>query len=76
MGGLLELEPPDEEVYQLQWDPGVLNLPFLQKCNGKIETADTFFRRLKQFGFHTGYRVPATVHDFRAEGLYLISMFH
>ena len=63
-------------MYQLEWNPSVLNMPFFQGRTRHIDTADTFSRRLKQLGFRAGYTVPPTIHDFRAEGLHLIGMFH
>jgi hypothetical protein len=76
MDELLDIKPLKEKMYQLQWNPSVHNMPFFQGGTGKINTADKFSRRLKQLGSCAGYIVPSTIYDFRAEGLYLISMFH
>ncbi|KAF2685016.1 hypothetical protein K458DRAFT_301100, partial [Lentithecium fluviatile CBS 122367] len=69
---VLALEPPqDEQMVQLHWNPSVLDLPFFQGSDGKMETASAFGRYLREWGFRAGYNEPPTVHDFRAEGLIL-----
>ena len=73
---LLEIEPPDDEMYHLRQNESVLGKPFFQVIsNREIEKADTFSRRLRELGVRAGYLRPPTIHDFRAEGLYLIGMF-
>jgi hypothetical protein len=47
MDELFDIKPPEEEMYQLQWNPSVLDMPFFQGRTGKIDTADTFSRRLR-----------------------------
>ena len=72
---ILDIEPPEEEeMFPLQWDPHVLDLPLYQRDNGEIESAVIFSRRLRELGFRAGYIRPPTIHDFRAEGLHLIGM--
>lgn len=76
MEELLEIEPPEDEMYQLRQNESVLGKPFFQVIsNGEMEKADTFSRRLRELGVRAGYLRPPTIHDFRAEGLYLIGMF-
>lgn len=76
MEELLEIEPPDDEMYHLRQNESVLGKPFFQVIsNGEMEKADTFSRRLRELGVRTGYLRLPTIHDFRAEGLYLIGMF-
>ena len=76
MEELLEIEPPDDEMYHLRQNESVLGKPFFQVIsNGEMEKADTFSRRLRELGVRAGYLRPPTIHDFRAEGLYLIGMF-
>ncbi|TVY12769.1 hypothetical protein LARI1_G009008 [Lachnellula arida] len=75
MDALLSLEPIGDEMFQLYWDPEVLDLPFFQKDNGQIDTADILSKRLRELGFRSGYEFPPTIHDFRAEGLFLIGSY-
>lgn len=73
---ILNIEPPnDNEIFQLFWNPSVLDIPIYQRGDGKIESARTFSARLCALGFRTGYVNPPTTHDFRAEGLHLIGTF-
>lgn len=75
MEELLEIEPPEEEMYHLQQNESVFGKPFFHVIsNGEMEKADTFSRRLRELGIRAGYLRPPTIHDFRAEGLYLIGM--
>ena len=76
MDALLSLEPTGDEMFQLHWDPEVLDLPFFQKDDGEIDTADILSKRVRELGFRSGYELPPTIHDFRAEGLFLIGMLH
>jgi hypothetical protein len=74
---LLDLEPLlDDEMYQLEWDPTILDVPFFQRSTGEVDTASVFSRRLRDLGVRSCYAVPPTTHDFRAEGLQIISIFH
>lgn len=73
---LLALEPPEEdEMFPLEWDPYVLDLPLYQRDNGEIDSARVFSGRHRDLGFRAGYARPPTIHDFRAEGLHLIGVF-
>jgi hypothetical protein len=77
---LFDLVPPDEEMYHLQWNRDVLDLPFFESMSGraspgKIENATAFSGRFRGLNFRAGYPVPATVHDFRALGLTKIRMY-
>lgn len=72
MEELLDIEPPEEEMCHLQWDPRVLDMPSHQKDNDQIDSARVFSRRLRNLGLRAGYSRSLTIHDFRAEGLHLI----
>jgi len=76
MDELLNLDPLGDEMFQLHWDSEVLNLPFFKKEDGEIDTANIFSKRVRDLGFRSGYELPPTIHDFRAEGLFLIGMLH
>ncbi|KAK3169331.1 hypothetical protein OEA41_008714 [Lepraria neglecta] len=77
MEELLEIEPPEDEMYHLRQNESVLSKPFFQVIsNGEMEKADTFSRRLRELGVRAGYLRPPTIHDFRAEGLYLIDKLY
>jgi hypothetical protein len=76
MKELLSLEPAGDEMSQLHWDPDVLDLPFFRKDDREIDTADILSKRVRELGFRSGYELPPTIHDFRAEGLFLIGMLH
>jgi hypothetical protein len=72
---LLALEPPEEEeMFFLEWDLYILNLPLYQRDNSKIDSARVFSGRYKDLGFRAGYARPPINHDFRAKGLHLIGM--
>ncbi len=76
MEELLEIEPPEDEMYHLRQNESVLGKPFFHVIsNGEMEKADTFSRRLRELGVRAGYLRPPTIHDFRAEGLYLVGLF-
>ena len=72
MDELLDIDPPDEEMFRLEWDPSVLDTPLYQRENGGIDSAGVFSQRLRNLGLRAGYARPPTIHDFRAEGLHLI----
>jgi len=73
MEELLEIEPPENEMYHLRQNESVLGKPFFHVVStGDMEKADTFSRRLRELGVRAGYLRPPTIHDFRAEGLYLV----
>jgi hypothetical protein len=74
MDGLLDIEPPEEEIFRLEWDPRVLDTPLYQRGDGRIDSAGVFSHRSRDLGFRAGYARRPTIHDFRAEGLHLIGM--
>ena len=75
MEELLDIEPPEDEMYHLRQSDGVLDKPFFHVIStAEMEKADTFSRRLRELGVRAGYLRPPTIHDFRAEGLYLVGM--
>ena len=72
---LLDIDPPNGEMHHLHLNESILDRPFFQVAStGEIEKADTFSRRLRELGLRTGYLRPPTIHDFRAEGLFLVGM--
>lgn len=76
MEELLDIKPPEDEMYHLRQSDGVLDKSFFHVIStGDMEKADTFSRRLRELGARAGYLRPPTIHDFRAEGLYLVGMF-
>ena len=75
MDELLDIDPPDEEMFRLEWDPNVLNTPLYQREGGGIDSARVFSQRLRDLGNRAGYASPPTIHDFRAEGLHLIGSY-
>ncbi len=51
----------------------MLGKPFFHVVfTGEMEKADTFSRCLRELGVRAGYLRPFIIHDFRAEGLYLV----
>lgn len=73
---LLDIEPPEDEIYYLRQSDGVLDKLFFYIISiGDIEKADIFSRRLRELGVRAGYLRPPTIYDFRAEGLYLVGKF-
>lgn len=76
MEELLDIEAPETEMYHLRQSDGVLDKPFFHVIStGGMEKADTLSRRLRELGVRAGYLRSPTIHDFRAEGLYLVGMF-
>ncbi|KAF4627340.1 hypothetical protein G7Y89_g10811 [Cudoniella acicularis] len=78
---LFNLVPPDEEMYPLQWDKNVVDLPFFKSMSrraspGKIENATAFSGRFRGLGFRAGYAWPGTIHDYRALGLTRIHLLY
>ncbi|KAG9022275.1 hypothetical protein FRB95_000475 [Tulasnella sp. JGI-2019a] len=70
---LLALQPAnEEEMFLLRWEPHILDQPIYQRKNGKVESASTFSNRLRSLGRRAGYACPPTIHDFRAESLFLV----
>jgi hypothetical protein len=55
MEELLSIKPPEEEeMFHLQWDPHVLDLPIYQRDSGEIESARIFSARLRDLGLRAG----------------------
>jgi len=74
---ILEIPPPPKkEIHHLHWDIDVLGKPFYSTSTGQIQTANLFSGRVKNLGHRAGYAKPPTIHDFRAEGLYLVGKSH
>lgn len=59
-------------MFQLYWEPNILNEPIYQSSDGQVDTSRTYCSRLRELGFRAGYSQPPTNHDLRAEGVYLI----
>ena len=73
---LLEIEPPKDKMYLLQQNDRVLAKSFFHVVSSEeMKKVDIFSRRLRELRVRTGYLRPPTIHDFRAEGLYLIGRF-
>lgn len=77
---LLALEPLEVEMMHLQWIASILEELFFKsmssrRTRGSIETAVAVGRRLRAHESRAGYANPPTIRDFRAEGLYWISMY-
>lgn len=69
MEELLEIEPPDDEMYHLRQNENVLGKPFFQVIsNGEMEKADTSSRRLRELGVRTDIFVsrPSTTSGLKA----------
>jgi len=73
MEELLKIESPKNEMYYLWQNESVLGKPFFHVVFiGEMEKVDTFSRRLRELRVRVGYLRPPIIHDFRAEGLYLV----
>ena len=69
----LALAPPEgDEMVLLAWKEDLLDKPIYQRKDGKIDSVSTFTARLRALCIRAGYAVPPTIHDFRAEALFLI----
>lgn len=64
--------PPEDEIYILEWKAP--ECPLFEGLDGLIQKAATLARILRELGKRAGYYTAPTMHDFRAEGLYLIGM--
>lgn len=61
--------PPPDEVYVLEWtDP---ESPLFEGLDGLIQKAAVLAKMLRECAIRAGYSTNPTIHDFRAEGLYL-----
>ncbi len=73
MKELLKIESSKNEMYHLRQNESVLSKPFFHVVFiDEMEKADTFSRRLRKLRVRAGYLRPPIIHDFRAEGLYLV----
>jgi hypothetical protein len=76
IGELFGIVPSSEdEVVQIHWKEELLDTPFFvsQSTKGadKIETAAAFSKRHADLGRRAGFPKPPTIHNWRAEGLFL-----
>jgi len=69
MEELLDIDPPEDEMYHLRQSDGVLDKPFCEIIStGEMEEADTLsVGCLRELGVRAGYLRPATIYDFRSE---------
>jgi hypothetical protein len=77
---LFNLVLPNKEIYYLQWNRDVLNLPFFKSMSkraslSKIENATAFSSCFYSLNFRASYLMPAIVHDFKALSLTKIRMY-
>ncbi|KAL2041983.1 hypothetical protein N7G274_005171 [Stereocaulon virgatum] len=78
MEELLEIEPPENEMYHLRQNEKCAQQALFSTSSppARWKKADTFSRRLRELGVRAGYLRPPTIHDFRAEGLYLVDKLY
>ncbi len=72
---ILEITPPKESSgVVIAWRDDLLEKPFFSSAtgDGSIETASAFHRRLIDAGIRAGFPEPPTMHDWRANALFLI----
>lgn len=74
MDNLLAIDPPEEEMFRLEWDRRIIDTSLYQRGDGAIDSARVFSRRNRDLGFRAGYARPPTIHDLRAKGLHLIGI--
>jgi hypothetical protein len=77
---LFDIVPSSEdEVVQIHWKEELLDTPFFisqsTKGTDKIETAAAFSKRHPDLSRRAGFPKPSTIHNWRAEGLYLIDTY-
>ncbi len=73
MKKLLKIESSKNEMYHFRQNESVLSKPFFHVVSiDEMEKVDTFNRRLRELGVRVEYLRLPTIHDFRAEGLYLV----
>uniref|UniRef100_A0A093VB45 Uncharacterized protein n=1 Tax=Talaromyces marneffei PM1 TaxID=1077442 RepID=A0A093VB45_TALMA len=66
--------PPQDEVYILEWtDP---ESPLFEGLDGLIQKAAVLAKLLRELAIRAGYTINPTIHDFRAEGLFLIDQLY
>ena len=74
--GILEIPPPPKkDMHRLHWHVNILNTPFYSTSTGQIQTANLFSGQVKNVGHRAGCAKPPTIHDFRAEGPYLVGKY-
>jgi hypothetical protein len=74
---LLKVVPPkDTKSFPIVWREDLLEQPFYSSASGdgSIETASAFHRRLISAGIRAGFPEPPTIHDWRANSLFLIGI--
>jgi hypothetical protein len=75
---LLDIVPPKEtKSYHIAWSEDLLEKPFYSSAcrGGEIEKANAFHRRLIEAGVRAGFPEPPTIHDWRANALFLIGKY-
>ena len=60
MDDLLAIDPPEEEMFRLEWDPHIIDTSLYQRDDGVIDSARVFSRRIRDLGFRAGYARPPT----------------
>ncbi|KAH8701364.1 hypothetical protein GQ44DRAFT_593269, partial [Phaeosphaeriaceae sp. PMI808] len=72
---LFKVEPPkDTKSFYIVWREDLLEQPFFASASrdGSIETASAFHSRLIDAGVRACFPEPPTIHDWRANALFLI----
>jgi hypothetical protein len=77
---LFAITPTQEDrVVQLYWEEDLRDTPLFlsQSTKGakRIENAGAFGSRHSECGIRAGFPVPPTIHDWRAEGLFLTGVY-
>ena len=66
-------------MVQLHWEDDLRDTPLFLSQSAKgtkgVENAGAFGSRPRECGTQPGFPVPPTVHDWRAEGLFLTGMY-
>jgi hypothetical protein len=69
----------EQRAFQIHWKEELLDTPFFlgQSTKGarKIESAGAYSKRHRDLGHRAGFPNPPIMHDWRAEGLYLIGAY-
>ncbi|KUL85000.1 hypothetical protein ZTR_07766 [Talaromyces verruculosus] len=66
--------PPKGEMNVLEWkDP---DAPFFEGLDGLIQKAAALSKILRELSVRAGFPINPTMHDFRAEGLYLVDKIY
>jgi hypothetical protein len=72
---LFTVVPPGHAIsYNIPWRGDLLDEPFFLSPTreGSIETAGAFSKRNDKLGYRAGFPEPPTMHDWRANALFLI----